>query len=106
MACNGNLFFMGDKARGISGQNNDNVRYSSPIQIPGTWSEAWDVGKDGPILAIKTNGTLWGWGGNYRGALGQNDTVNRSSPVQVGSDTNWVQAQMGNVGETYAIKQL
>ena len=90
----GNLFFMGDKARGISGQNNDNVRYSSPIQIPGTWSEAWDVGKDGPILAVKTNGTLWTWGHNYRGAQAQNHSVPEntgahSSPTQIGFNDNW-----------------
>ena len=84
----GNLFYTGNKGA-LSGQNNNTIRYSSPIQIPGNWSEAFDVGKDGPILAIKTNGTLWGWGGNYRGALGQNDQVTRSSPIQIGFNDNW-----------------
>jgi hypothetical protein len=41
------------------------------------------------MLAIKTNGTLWSWGGNFYGALGQEDTINRSSPVQIGSLTTW-----------------
>lgn len=41
-------------------------------------------------LAIKTDGTLWSWGFNLFGALGLNDAVNRSSPVQVGALTTWL----------------
>jgi len=41
------------------------------------------------FLAIKTDGTLWAWGSNGYGELGQGDTTNRSSPVQIGSATNW-----------------
>jgi alpha-tubulin suppressor-like RCC1 family protein len=40
-------------------------------------------------IALKTDGTLWSWGANERGQLGENDRVYRSSPVQVGTDTNW-----------------
>ena len=39
-------------------------------------------------MATKTNGELWMWGYNNRGPLGFNDTVNRSSPIQV-PGTNW-----------------
>tara|TARA_B100000131_G_scaffold280900_1_gene287113 strand:+ start:61 stop:1311 length:1251 start_codon:yes stop_codon:yes gene_type:complete len=36
--------------------------------------------------------TLWAWGFNqYAGQLAQNDTVNRSSPTQIGSGTDWSQ---------------
>ena len=41
------------------------------------------------IGAIKTNGTLWTWGRNGYGALGQGNTIYRSSPVQVGALTAW-----------------
>jgi len=42
-------------------------------------------------LATKTDGTLWSWGSNNQGVLGLNltSTQHRSSPVQVGTDTNW-----------------
>lgn len=41
-------------------------------------------------LAVKTDGTLWGWGLNLNGALGQNDTPSKCSPVQeISSSTNW-----------------
>lgn len=40
-------------------------------------------------FATKTDGTLWTWGGNTQGALGINSVILKSSPVQVGSDTDW-----------------
>ena len=40
-------------------------------------------------LAVKTDGTLWGWGANTNGLLGLNNQTRYSSPVQVGSDTTW-----------------
>ena len=40
-------------------------------------------------FAIKTTGSLWVWGYNGRGNLGIGSTVNRSSPVQVGTGTDW-----------------
>ena len=42
-------------------------------------------------LHIKTDGALWTWGDNAWGQLGQNSVVLYSSPVQIGSDTNWTQ---------------
>jgi alpha-tubulin suppressor-like RCC1 family protein len=56
-------------------------------------------------LAIKTNGTLWSWGSNGYGRLGQNDSVNRSSPVQVGALTTWLTLpKMSRTGSSLAIK--
>ena len=69
-----------------------NTGYSSPVQIgDADWSV---VGAAGPGTAggIKTDGTLWMWGNNATGQLGQNaagDNAQRSSPTQVGSDTTW-----------------
>ena len=40
--------------------------------------------------AMKTNNTIWGWGGNYRGELGMNSMTKFSSPVQeITSSTDW-----------------
>jgi alpha-tubulin suppressor-like RCC1 family protein len=44
---------------------------------------------------IKTDGTLWTWGYNASGELGLQDIAERSSPVQVGSLTNWKQVGTG-----------
>jgi len=64
---------------------------NSPVQI-GSGTN-WNKIAVGPLhsLATKTDGTLWSWGGNSSGGLGLNlaTTDNRSSPVQVGTGTNW-----------------
>ena len=77
----------------ISGQlgNSTQVAKSSPIQtIAGgtNWSQV-NCG-DSFTAAIKTDGTLWTWGGNSSGQLGNNTLTNRSSPVQtIAGGTNW-----------------
>ena len=51
------------------------------------------------MLATKTDGTMWSWGRNELGNLGQNTNVHRSSPVQIGSGTDWgVIGSAGNGG--------
>ena len=39
-------------------------------------------------LARRTDGTLWAWGFNVSGQLGQNNTTRTSSPVQI-PGTTW-----------------
>ena len=86
----GTLWTWGTNTHGALGQNTaHNVPISSPIQIPGTtWSAVGNGGRH-QSYHVKTDGTLWSWGYNGSGHLGQNNTVKYSSPVQVGSDTDW-----------------
>jgi len=58
---------------------------------------------DSHSAAIKTDGTLWAWGNNSFGQIADNSTVNKSSPVQVGADTNWSKVAGSKEG-TYIIK--
>jgi alpha-tubulin suppressor-like RCC1 family protein len=46
--------------------------------------------------AVKTDKTLWTWGNGADGSLGQNNTISRSSPVQVGALTNWKSINAGS----------
>jgi len=100
------LWATGSNAYGNLGQN-DRTPHSSPVQIPGTsWSDT--NGKttfynEGGFGNIKTDGTLWMFGQNTKGQIGQNDTNKRSSPVQVGSDTTWAEVNCGNAC-TFATK--
>ena len=54
-------------------------------------------------VAVKTDGTLWAWGYNGAGQLGDGTTTDRSSPVQVGTDTNWASVAAGDL-HTVAVK--
>lgn len=88
----GTLWFAG---RNISGNfmNNTNLVtpiYSSFVQEY-TSSTNWSqVNLNAPTIALKTDGTLWGSGGNAQGAVGDGTAICRSSPVQeVTSSTNW-----------------
>ncbi len=51
---------------------------------------------EGHTVAIHADGTLWAWGDNSFGQLGQGDTLPRPNPVQVGSAANWVDVEVGS----------
>ncbi len=90
------LYSWGRDSSGSLGLNTvDNTR-SSPTQIgTGTNWSSTGSGCGESKTVIKNDGTLWVWGGNNFGQLGQNDIANRSSPVQVGSGTNWSKVSNG-----------
>ena len=78
-------------SKGVLGQNNL-TNYSSPVQIPGTtWATEPDkiAGGYQGSMAIRTDGTIWSWGGNYSGQLGHANETQYSSPTQIGSATTW-----------------
>lgn len=74
------------------------IHRSSPILLNASadWSDVWISDS---VSAIKTNGTIWSWGANINGTLGDPNAgaggIVRSSPVQVGSETNWTTAPVG-----------
>jgi len=75
------------------------TNYSSPVQVGGltTWAS---VSTGSAIsFGITTGGALYAWGDNQGavGALGLGDTTRRSSPVQVGTSTNWSVVRNGQV---------
>ena len=95
------LLVAGRNSEGGLGQNN-RTNYSSPTQIPGiTWSTEFCNGESSH--AIKTDGTLWGWGDGYWGTIGVNNQTQYSSPVQI-PGTTW--SKVNNYGGlfTAAIK--
>ena len=46
-------------------------------------------------LYIKPDGTLWAWGHNDSGQLGDGTTTDMLTPVQIGSDDDWVAVSAG-----------
>jgi alpha-tubulin suppressor-like RCC1 family protein len=91
----GTLWSWGYNGSGQLGLNNITY-YSSPKQI-GALTNWYQVACGAShVLAVKTNGTLWSWGRNlYYGPLGIGNTVDYSSPKQVGALTTWSQIAGG-----------
>jgi alpha-tubulin suppressor-like RCC1 family protein len=83
----GTLWTFGGNPSGSLGQNNE-TRYSSPVQIPGTTWNHIAANSFNSTLATKSDGTLWMWGDNGNGELGQNNVTDYSSPVQI-PGTTW-----------------
>ena len=54
-------------------------------------------------VAVRNDGTLWAWGSNFWGQLGDGTTETRTSPVQIGSAANWAVVACG-ISNTVAVK--
>ena len=89
--------FSGTLGNNIAWPGGPTVRFSSPIQLPGTWSRGTGKFSTGATTmgGIKPDGTMWTWGRNDIGQLGINAPGSRSSPTQVGTGTDWHQIEMG-----------
>lgn len=86
----GTLWVWGYNTQGSLGTNDTSHR-SSPVQTV-TLGTNWSYISSGRehFIAIKTDGTLWTWGLNSKGQLGDNTNAAKSSPVQtVTAGTSW-----------------
>jgi alpha-tubulin suppressor-like RCC1 family protein len=98
----GTMWCWGRNHKGQLGQG-DTTDRSSPVQVGAltTWASiGTDEGYGGFCLAVKTDGTLWAWGWDNYGQLGQSNTTDYSSPVQVGALTDWLSVAGGHYTAT------
>lgn len=85
---------------GISGGGIEPYFTTTPTQIG---SDFWsDVSVGTQSVAIKSDGTLWAWGPNNIGQVGDGTNTERTIPVQISSDT-WLKISCGTF-HTLAIK--
>jgi len=109
-ASRGTMWGWGENAGGLGQSNQTN--YSSPVQIGSLTDWATldfdDYGKcsfgfaDDSVSAINGDGELFTWGFNSSGQLGQGNTTGTSSPIQVGSLSDWATCTGGY--QKWAIK--
>jgi len=93
---NGTAWGWGGNDQGRLG-NDSNIARSSPVSVVGGFTDWCQVVAGGThSLGLRTNGTLWAWGYNYLGRLGDGSSISRSSPVSVvGGFTDWCQVSAG-----------
>lgn len=87
----GTLWGWGDSSSGQVGNGSIAVRVSTPVQIHSGSTFVKIAAGHANSYAIKSNGTLWAWGTNSSGQIGNGTSgaTKYSSPVQVGALTTW-----------------
>jgi hypothetical protein len=96
LAPNGSLWVWGYTGTFLRKGTNTEV----PIQLGSEtdWSQI-AMGGWNNTFALKTNGTLWGWGGYEVESHGFPNPMKRytksAQPAQIGNDTNWTQIRAG-----------
>jgi hypothetical protein len=101
----GNLFTWGRGNEGQLGNNTSGTNRTTPVTTSAGGANWKQVAcGSGPTAAIKTDGTLWTWGYNAYGALGNNTSSQRLTPVTTfAGGTNWKQVACEQI-HTAAIK--
>ena len=99
----GELYAWGDNE---SGQFGDGTAVGSfwPFLV-GADAVSWVASEPGGdfTVARKSNGTLWTWGNNGSGQLGDNTFNQQLTPVMVGAASNWI-AQATGLSHTVALQ--
>lgn len=88
---NGTLWAWGRNDYNQVGNNTCCSDVLAPVQISTDtdWAKI-DTSIWGFTMALKTNGTLWGWGKN-QGAFGDSMTTNLPVPTQLSTDIDWTE---------------
>jgi alpha-tubulin suppressor-like RCC1 family protein len=57
------------------------------VSLPYSWTQITEGNSF--AVGLRSDNTIWSWGTNSLGQLGLGDVINRSSPVQIGTDNSW-----------------
>jgi len=94
---NGTLWSWGAYGFGRLGDNTYVSNRSSPVSVVGGFTDWCQISAFLHSVAVRTNGTLWGWGYNADRQVGDGTDTFRSSPVSViGGFTDWCHAAAGS----------
>ena len=94
---NGTLWAWGDSTYGQLGTANNEDNNTDPVQVGSNTNWVSVSTGDHHAVAIRSDGTLWAWGENNHGQLGNNSTTDSNTPIQIaaGAGFHWVGASAG-----------
>jgi alpha-tubulin suppressor-like RCC1 family protein len=99
----GTLWAWGTNYEGELGDGTTSTRRELPVQIGGATKWSYVAAGTSHSAAIKDDGTLWAWGRNTEGQLGDGTTDDRTIPTQIGCASNWSRVTTG-VSHTIALR--
>ena len=99
----GSLWVWGSNSSGQLGDGTTTYYRTSPVQVPGLTGVVAVAGGGYYSLALKSDGSVWAWGMNDYGQLGDGTKTNRSLPVQVPGLTG-VLAVLAGYSHSVAVK--
>lgn len=93
----GTLWAAGDNSKGVQGVGDGSAhKVLTQIGTDNNWKYVNTTRFFGySAFAIKTDGTLWAWGEGEMCALGLGGFANKTTPTQVGTDTDWKKVVVG-----------
>jgi len=93
LASDGSLWAWGDQDLGWPVLGLPGVKHTVSLRPIGGGTD-WVSVSAGTyhVLAIKSNGTLWAWGANFRGQLGDGTITTRATPTPSVPGNDWKQA--------------
>ncbi|MFI5131436.1 MAG: RCC1 domain-containing protein, partial [Chitinophagales bacterium] len=100
----GTVWSWGWNANGCLGDGSNIVKRSTPAQIT-SLSGITAIAANGSLhsVALKNDGTVWTWGDNSNGQLGDGSYAEKYSPVQLASLTNIISIGTGE-RHSFAVK--
>jgi len=100
----GSLWAWGYGGLGQIGNGTYTTNFNPPQQIGVAKNWQTIVTGHGYTVALKTDGTLWAWGNNFSGQLGNGTTFDKNIPTQVGTASDW-QTVVAGMHHTVALKK-
>ncbi|MDI1234545.1 MAG: choice-of-anchor D domain-containing protein [bacterium] len=95
LKANGTLWSWGSNSFGQLGDGKITNTRTKPYQVGTDKDWVYIVAGTSYAMAIKSDGSLWAWGDNRSGQLGENASLSRTKPYKIGNYSDWISVQAG-----------
>ena len=99
----GTIWTTGSNLAGQLGIGSGTTLRTSPVQVGNAANWMMVAAGTDHTLALKADGSLWTWGANQFGQLGDGTLINKSAPVQIGTGKDWTAVAAGG-SSSFALK--
>lgn len=101
----GTLWCWGSNYYGQIGDNTSNGQKVPTQEDTGSTNWASVTAGAAHTCALKKDDSLWCWGSNYYGQLGNGTTDDKKIPTQIGNEKNWAMIAAGGTNYTCGLKK-